>query len=458
MKIIICGAGQVGWQIARHLSGERNDITIVDTDAELIRRATDMLDVQGVSGFASHPDVLARAGAADCDLLIAATHSDEVNIVACEVANSVFQIPRKIARLRASSYLDPSYAGMYGTTNLPIDVVISPEREVARAAMQRLQAPATFDVETFMKDKVLMLGLALDADCPILNASLRQLEDMFIRNFAVVVGVRRGGRLFAPEADDKLYAGDEIYVICPIDEVDRTLERFGKPTARPRRVIIVGAGNVGLSVAQTIEKKLPGVHAKLIERDRRQAEAAADGLERVVVLQGDGMSAELLVEAGVARADAVLMLTHDDKTNLLGAVRARQLGAGMVVSLLNDPTLITLRGPLGIDAYVDPRAATVSTILRHIRHGRIRDLYSIGDAEAELIEAQVLPSSAFAGRLISELDLPAGALIGAVQKGEQLVKPVPGLRLDAGDIVLIFALNDDVGTIDGMLQVGIDYF
>ena len=458
MKIIICGAGQVGWQIARHLSGERNDITIVDTDAELIRRATDMLDVQGVSGFASHPHVLARAGAADCDLLIAATHSDEVNIVACEVANSVFQVPRKIARLRAASYLDPGYAGMYGTTNLPIDVVISPEREVARAAMQRLQAPATFDVESFMKGKVLMLGLALDADCPILNASLRQLDDMFIRNMAVVVGIRRGGRLFAPEADDKLYQGDEIYVICPIDEVDRTLERFGKPTARPKRVIIVGAGNVGLSVAQAIEKKLPGLNAKLIERDRRQAEAAADGLERVVVLQGDGMSAELLVEAGVARADAVLLLTQDDKTNLLGAVRARQLGAGMVVSLLNDPTLIPLRGPLGIDAYVDPRAATVSTILRHIRHGRIRDLYSIGDAEAELIEAQVLPSSAFAGRLISELDLPAGAMIGAVQKGEQLVKPVPALRLDAGDIVLIFALNDDVGVIDGMLQVGIDYF
>ncbi|GLS81308.1 Trk system potassium transporter TrkA [Paracoccus marinus] len=458
MKIIICGAGQVGWQIARHLSGERNDITVIDTDADLIRRATDMLDVQGIAGFASHPDVLARAGAADCDLLIAATHSDEINIVACEIAHAVFQIPRKIARLRAASYLDPSYAGMYGTANLPIDVVISPEREVARAAMQRLQAPATFDVETFMKDRVLMLGLALDHDCPILNASLRQLDDMFIDNKALVVGIRRAGRLFAPEPADELYPGDEIYVVCPIEEVERTLERFGKPTARPQRVIIVGAGNVGLAVAQAIEKKLPRLNAKLIERDRTQAEAAADTLERVVVLQGDGMSADLLVEAGVARADAVLMLTQDDKTNLLGAVRARQLGAGMVVSLLNDPTLIPLRGPLGIDAYVDPRAATVSTILRHIRHGRVRDLYSIGDAEAELIEAQVLPSSGFAGRLICELDLPAGALIAAVQKGDRIVKPLPGLRIDAGDVVLIFALNGDVDTIDGMLQVGIDYF
>ncbi|MBV0892020.1 Trk system potassium transporter TrkA [Paracoccus sp. Z118] len=458
MKIIICGAGQVGWQIARHLAGERNDITVIDLDAELIRRATDMLDVQGVTGFASHPDVLAEAGAADCDLLIAATHSDEVNIVACEVANSIFQVPRKIARIRAASYLDPGYAGMYGTAHLPIDVVISPEREVARAAMQRLQAPATFDVETFMRGKVWMLGMSLTEDCPILHASLRQLGDMFADNMAVVVGVRRGGRLFAPEPADQLFAGDQIYVVCPAEQVDRTLDRFGKPTALPQRVIVVGAGHVGLAVAQEIDRKMPHLNAKLIERDRRQAEAAADTLRQVVVLHGDGMSAELLIEAGVARADAVMMLTQDDKTNLLGAVRARALGAGTVVSLLNDPTLIPLRAALGIDAYVDPRAATVSTILRHIRHGRVRDLYSIGDAEAELIEAQVLPSSGFAGQLIGDLSLPAGALIGAVQKGDRLVKPLPDLRIEAGDIVLVFSLTGDVGEIDEMLQVGIDYF
>ncbi|WP_299361830.1 Trk system potassium transporter TrkA [uncultured Paracoccus sp.] len=458
MKIIICGAGQVGWQIARHLASEHNDITVIDTDPELIRRATDMLDVQGVTGFASHPDALAQAGAADCDLLIAATHSDEVNIVACEVANSVFQVPRKIARLRAASYLDPSYAGMYRTSHLPVDVVISPEREVARAAMQRLQAPATFDVDTFMRGKAWMLGLALTEDCPILNAPLRQLDDMFADNRAVVVGVRRAGKLFAPEPNDQLFAGDQIYVVCPAEQVERTLDRFGKPTALPERVIVVGAGNVGLAVAQMIERDAPHLNAKLIERDRRRAEAAADGLRRVVVLHGDGMSAELMTEAGVSAADAVLMLTEDDKTNLLGAVRARQLGARMVVSLINDPTLISLRGALGIDAYVDPRAATVSTILRHIRHGRVRDLYSIGDAEAELIEAQVLPSSGLAGQLIADLALPAGALIGAVQKGDRLVKPVPNLRIEPGDSVLIFSLTGDLAEVDGLLQVGIDYF
>lgn len=458
MKIIICGAGQVGWQIARHLAGERNDVTLIDTDEELLRRANELLDVQGVAGFASHPDTLDRAGAADCDLLIAATFSDEVNIVACEVAHAQFQVPRKIARLRAAAYLDARYAGMYQDDRLPIDVIISPEREVAQAALRRLSAPAAFDMETFLDGEVWMLGLALTEDCPLLNAPLRQLDDMFRENSSIVVGIRRQGRLFAPQADDQLFAGDQIYLVTPARDAARTLDRFGKSAATPERVIIVGGGNLGLAVAAAIETRHPRINAKLIERNRARAELAADQLDRVIVLNGDGLSVDMMTEAGVPRADALLMLTEDDKTNLLGAVRARQLGAGMVVALVNDPTLMPLRAALGIDAYVDPRAATVSTILRHIRRGLVRDLYSIGDAEAEMIEAQVLPSSGMAGRAIRELELPAGALIGAVRKGAALVKPHPDLRIDIGDTVLIFALSGDVGAVERLLQVGIDYF
>lgn len=458
MKIIICGAGQVGWQIARHLAGEGNDIILVDNDAATLRRANELLDVQGVEGHASHPDTLARAGAGDCDLLIAATHSDEVNIVACEVANSIFQVPRKIARLRAASYLDPRYAEMYQSHRLPIDVIISPEREVAHAALQRLIAPSAFDMETFMDGRVWMMGLALDDQCPILNTPLRQLDDMFVDNTAIVVGIRRGGRLFAPEPGDSLLAGDEIYVVCPKGDVPRTLDRFGKAMASPRRVVIVGGGNVGLAVAQAIEKHHASMTSRLIERNLIRAEHAADELKRTVVLHGDGMSSELLDEAGVPQADAVMTLTEDDKTNLLGAVRARQLGARMVMALVNDPSLVPLREPLGIDTVIDPRAATVSTILRHMRHGRVRDLYVLGDSEAEMIEAQVLPSSGMSGRLIRDLELPRGALIGAVLKGDNLIKPLPDVRIDGGDVVLIFALSDDVGEIEAALQVSIDYF
>ena len=208
MKVIICGAGQVGWQIARHLSGEANDVTVVDNNPDLVRRATDTLDVQGIAGFASYPDVLQSAGARDADMIIAATYSDEVNMITCQVAHSVFSIPRKIARLRSQSYLTAIYSDLYRRDHLPIDVVISPEREVADAALQRLSAPAAFDTETFLDERVQLLGLTIDGDCPIINTPLRQLNDLFSTLRSVVVGVRRDGTLFAPEPGDQLFVGD----------------------------------------------------------------------------------------------------------------------------------------------------------------------------------------------------------------------------------------------------------
>lgn len=458
MKIIICGAGQVGWQIARHLSGERNDVTVIDTSPELVRRATDLLDVQGVTGFASHPDVLDRAGARDADLIIAATHSDEVNMVTCQVAHSVFQVPRKIARLRSSAYLDAIYSDLYRTDHLPIDVVISPEREVATAALQRLSAPSTFDTERFLDGTVHLLGIALDDDCPALNTPLRQLNDLFSSLSAVVVGVRRSGRLFAPDPGDQLFAGDQIYVLTQAADVDRTLEVFGKATEKQERVVIIGAGNVGLAVAQELERSPHRIRAKLIERDRARAEFAADQLERTIVLNGDGLSSELLEEAGVPRADAVLAVTDDDKTNILASVRAKQAGARMAIALINDPTLVPLMSVLDIDAYINPRSATVSTILRHIRHGRVRDIYSIGDAEAEVIEAQVLSTSPIAGRPVRDIEFPEGVLLGAVQKAGKTLKPTGNLRIEEGDVILIFALTKDVPEVERLLQVSIDFF
>lgn len=458
MKIIICGAGQVGWQIARHLSGERNDVTVIDNKPELIRRATDSLDVQGVTGFASHPDVLDRAGARDADLIIAATYSDEVNMVTCQVAHSVFQVPRKIARLRSSAYLDAIYSDLYRTDHLPIDVVISPEREVAKAALQRLDAPSTFDVETFLGGRIQLLGISLDDDCPALNTPLRELNEIFSSLRAIVTGVRRDGRLFAPEAGDQLFAGDQIYVFSHADDVGRTLEIFGKPAQKQERVVIIGAGNVGLSVARALEGRQQRVRAKLIERSREVAEYAADQLERTIVLNGDGLSAELLEEASVPAADAVLAVTDDDKTNILAAIRAKQAGARMAITLINDPTLVPLMDVLDIDAYINPRATTVSTILRHIRHGRVRDIYSIGDAEAEVMEAQVLSTSPMSGREIRDIEFPEGVLIGAVQRGDRILKPSSDTRIEEGDIVLIFALTHDVPEVERLLQVSIDFF
>ena len=458
MKVIICGAGQVGWQIARHLSSEKNDVTVVDNNPDLVRRATDTLDVQGIAGFASYPDVLDKAGARDADMIIAATYSDEVNMVTCQVAHSVFAIPRKIARLRSQSYLDAIYSDLYRRDHMPIDVVISPEMEVAEAALKRLSAPAAFDTETFLDGRVQMFGVTLDEDCPVVNTPLRQLTDLFSTLRAVVVGVRREGTLFAPEPADQLFVGDEIYVFTFAEDVARTLEVFGKTQKKQERVLLVGGGNVGLTVAQKLESSTDRIRAKVIERSRKVAEVAAEALERTIVLHGDGLDAGLLSEAGVDRADAVLAVTDDDKVNLLTAVRAKSRGCQMAIALINDPTLVPLMGPLGIDAYINPRATTVSSILRHIRHGRVRDVYSIGDAEAEIIEAEVLSTSPIAGKQIRDIEFPEGVLVGAVQKGDEIIKPKGGTRIDEGDVIALFSMAADVPEVERLMQVSIDFF
>ena len=458
MKVIICGAGQVGWQIARHLSSENNDVTVVDNNPDLVRRATDTLDVQGLAGFAAYPEILDRAGARDADMIIAATFSDEVNMVTCQVAHSVFGVPRKIARLRSQSYLQSQYSDLYRRDHLPIDVVISPEQEVAEAVMNRIKSPSTFDTESFLGGSLQLLGIALDEDCPVLDTPLRQLSELFSTLRATVTGVRRESTLFVPEPGDQLFAHDQIYVMAHSEDVARTLEIFGKTAKPPERIVIIGGGNVGLTVARKLEAGTTRIRARVIDANLARAEKAADELERTIVLYGDGLDMEILREAGIERADVVLSLTDDDKVNMLASVRAKSVGAQMAISLVNAPTLVPLMEPLTIDAYVNPRATTVSSILRHIRHGRVRGVYSIGDAEAEVIEAQVLSTSSIAGKRLREVDFPEGAMVAAVQRGKKVFRPDGTTRIEEGDAIAIFALTADVPAVETLLQVSIDFF
>ena len=458
MKVIICGAGQVGWQIARHLAGEDSDVTVIDNKAGLVRSIIDTLDVKGIAGFASHPDVLDSAGARDADMIIAATHSDEINMVTCQVAHSVFAVPRKIARLRSKSYLDAIYSDLYRRDHMPIDVVISPEMEVAEAAMRRLSAPSAFDAELFLDGKAQLVGLTIDDGCSVINTPLSQLSELFSTLSALVVGIRRGGKLFVPEPDDQIYTGDEVYVFTSAEDIHRTMEIFGKDHHKSSRFIIVGGGYVGRAIAQRLEDQPGRIKARIIEKDRAIAEESADLLERTVVLHGDGLDLDLLEEANIAKTDAVLAVTNDDKTNLLSCARAKATGVPLAVTLLNDPSLLSLITPLGIDAYINPRSTTVSSILRHIRHGRIRAVYSVGDAEAEVIEAQVLGTSPAAGNQIKDIDWPPGAIVGALLKGDNYIKPRGSTVLDDGDTVSVFVLSSDVAQVEKLFQVTIDFF
>ena len=458
MKVIICGAGQVGWQIARHLAGEKNDVTIVDSDQNLVSRATDTLDVKGVSGFASYPNVLNNAGAEDADMIIAATHSDEVNMVTCQVAHSIFNIPRKIARLRSQSYLDAIYADLYRRDHLPIDVVISPELEVAEAALKRLSSPTAFESETFLNNQAQLLGLHIEENCPVINTPLRQLTDLFSSLRVIVVGVRRQGILFAPSAGDQLFCSDEVYLMCHSNDANRTLDVFGKSQGEQNRIVLIGGGNVGLRIAKNLEASEHRVRLKIIEKNRLRAEMAASSLERTIVLHGDGLDSGLLDEANITKTDTILTVTDDDKTNMLVAVRAKSRGCKKAIALINDPTMSALMEPLGIDAYINPRSTTVSSILRHIRHGKVKNVYSIGDAEAEIIEAQVMSTSPIAGSRIGELDFPEGVIVGGILKNDDMIKPNSDSKIEEGDIVALFVLSKDIPEVERLLQVTIDYF
>lgn len=457
MKLIVCGAGQVGYQIARHLSDEGNAVTVIDTNAGLVRQVTDSLDVSGVVGFASHPEVLARAGARESDMLIAATSMDEVNMVACQVAHSVFEIPVKIARVRTDNYLGAEWSDLFRRDHMPIDVIISPEAEVAKVTMRRLGATAAFDIEPFLDGHVDFIGLHIGEDCPAVNTPLRQLTELFSTLRCIVVAVRRQGRIFVTHADDQILAGDDVYFIAAHEDVQRTFGIFGRENLEAERVVIIGAGNIGLRVAQMIEKKSE-MRAKLIERGRARAEYAADNLARTIVLHGDALDGEVLEEAGITDADALVALTDDDRVNLLSCALAHEAGCPIGIALAKDPVFERISDPLGVDALINPRATTVSSILRHVRRGKVRAVYSVGGGEAEVIEAQVMATSPIAGKRLRDISFPAGSIVGAVRKEGVLTMPKGDLVINVGDTLVVFAMRDAVRQVESMFRVSMDFF
>jgi len=458
MRVIICGAGQVGYGIAEKLAAEKNDVSVIDTAPELIRNVRESLDVRGFVGHGSHPEVLEAAGAQQADMIIAVTLYDEVNMVACQVAHSLFNVPTKIARIRAQPYLQPHYMDLFSREHMPIDVIISPELEVGEMVLKRIALPGATDVVSFADGRVAMVAIECMDECPVIDTPLSQLTELFPDLNATVVGVSRAGRMFVPHSRDQLMAGDLAYVVAAKEQVRRTLGLFGHDEQEATRIVIAGGGNIGLYVARQIEARKGRTKVKIIEAGRERAVAAADQLHRTVVLHGSALDQRLLMEADIPDADLMIALTNDDQVNILSSVMAKRLGCKANLVLINNPAYHDFTSTLGIDAHVNPRNVTISRILQHVRRGRIRAVHSVQKGAAEIIEAEALETSPLVGPPLRELDLPDGMRLGAIWRDGQVIKPDGSVRIKPKDRVVIFALAGTVRQVEQMFRVSLEFF
>ena len=439
MRIVICGAGLVGSAIASHLAAEQNDVTVIDADSEKIQRVVEHADVRGVVGVASHPDILADAGLRDADLLVAVTESDEINMVATQVAHSIFNTPTRIARIRSWAYLNPEFGDLYGSGHMPIDHIISPEEEVSLAVERQLRLPGAFDVKDMAEGKARVIGVLARENCPILSTPLRHLTSLFPELSMTIVAIVRGSSVIVPrDGKDELEVGDKVYFVCDSGHTHRCMAAFGHTETATATAVIAGGGNIGMLLARKISQNENSA-ATIIEIDKPQAHMIAQEINSINVVCGDTLDADILEEAGVANTDTFLSVSNDDEVNMLSALLAKRMGASHTVALVNNPSFVPLMSTLGIDAVVNPPQITVSSILEHVRRGRIRDVHSVQEGFGEILEAEVSSSSLLVGQMLRNAKIPKGLAFGAVVRKDKVLPARGETMIEANDVVILYA-------------------
>ncbi|MAP94484.1 MAG: Trk system potassium transporter TrkA [Ponticaulis sp.] len=457
MKIIICGAGRVGHGIARRLAADGHNVSVIDEDPALIQSITAELEVQGFAGHAAHPEVLRSAGAADADMLVAVTYSDEVNMVTCQVAHVLFQIQTKIARIRSRAYFNKRFGDLFANDGLAIDVVISPEKAVADSIIQRLETPGAFFSVPFAKKSIRVVGVDIHKNTPLAQTTLSQIGELFPGLRIQVLAIVRNDHLFAATPTDQLVEGDRVYLSIDSAQIDRLTDLLGLSGQTDQRIILLGAGNIGRYVAEQLEKRR-GRKIRLVDANLKRAEEAAALLNRSIVIHGEALSPEILDEAGVNKADAVIALTNQDGVNLLASAMAKKLGARKTIALVNAPELALIHQTMDIDVLVDPRAVTVSKVLLRLRRGRILSLYSIEGGAGEFAEGEVLEHSQLLDTDLTDRTLPEGIVAGALVRGEEVLMPGPGLKVKTGDRVILFYERSRVKKVEQLFRASSAYF
>lgn len=457
MRVIICGAGRVGQGIARHLSKENHDITMIDENSDLIDKVQTDYDVRGVIGHAAHPNVLRAAGAEATDMLIAVTHFDEINMVICQIADTMFSVPTKIARIRAKAYLGADRAKLFSKTGFPIDLAISPEIEVGEAILRRLKSPNAISSLSFESGDLQFLSIRVRAESPLVDTALDQINELFPDLSARIVGIRRGEVVFAPRGNDQLQVDDIAYVAVTEAHNARLNKLFNRPNDVVKRVVIVGGGNVGVYVASKLERT-DNMRVRIIEADVKQADAVVSKLRQTIVINGDGLSRDILEEAGVPTADVVISVSNDDKTNILISKLAKQMGAKRTHALINAQELIAISSDMEIDAVLDPRSLSVSRILTKLRRGRILSVQSIEDGAAEIIEGITLSSSPLIGKTVDYDDLPDGINAAAIVRGNDVLFPTATTVVEPDDHLVLFYEKGETRKVEQFFRVSADFF
>lgn len=457
MKIIILGAGQVGSTVAERLAGEANDITVVDQYPQLLMALQERFDIRTVCGQASHPDVLRQAGIEDADMVLAVTSSDEINMVACQVAHALFHTPLRLARVRSRDYL--AYPALFAPEAIPINFIISPEQLVTTFIQHLIEAPGVLQILDFADGKAQLVAVQAHRGGALVGQQLRYLATHIPNVETRVVSVFRHDRAIAPEGDVVIEAGDEIFFLAArkhIPLVVAAFRRSGKPN---RRVIIAGGGNIGKRLAEAIESDY---HVKIIERDALHCRSLAESLHKAIVLHGDAADEELLKQEDIDNTDIFCALTNDDEANILSGMLAKRMGARKVVSIINRPSYIDLVQGTAVDIALSPAQVTIGALLAHIRRGDVVAVHSLrrGAAEAiELIAHGDDKTSQVVGRRVDELPLPEGASIGVIVRGEKLVFPHRDTVIESDDhVVLFLADKRKISDVERLFQVFITFF
>ena len=460
MNIIICGAGRVGFTIAKILSEQGHSITIIDQSSDDIQKIDDTLDVKSIVGKGTYPSILEKANAADADMIIAVTRNDEINMLICQIAFSIFNVPKKIARIRSQDYLNPKFTKVYNKENLPIDVIISPEIEIAKSLQRKLEAPGSLDNVPFANSKIRLLEILIDANCPIKDIKLNELTKKFPKLNSNIMGVIRDDKFVLLKKTDVMLKDDKAYVVINASQMNETLTAFGHTEKISNKILIIGGGNIGFNLAKNLEESFDSARVKIIEKDKERAELIASQLNNTIVINGDALDEEVLLEANLEEVQTVLALTNDDEDNLMVSVLVEkfakdndELSDKRTMALINKPNYSLLQSSLKIDDFIDPRMNTVSSILKHIHKGTIENAYSILNGEYEIIEAEIIETSELVNKELKNSNLPDEIRIGAVLRGDEVIIPRSNFVFKKQDIVVLLAKKDFLHVVENMFRI-----